>query len=258
MKTIVFDLDGTLTESKEPLDDEMVALICKILKTNNVAIISGASWKQFQLQVVNRIDSDNLDRLILLPSSGGSMYRTWGKYGWVAVYQNKLHRKDINKIHNAIEDSKDELGLYKPDKIWGKQIEDREGQVTFSALGQNAPIKDKDQYDPDFKKRRPLFESIQNKLSNSYDVRMGGTTSIDISLRGINKKFGVDELMQRVHISKDEVIYIGSTIFKGGSDYAAVEMGLDHVQVKDHEDTKTWINKFLDGEVVFKKENIAL
>ena len=252
MKTIVFDLDGTLTDSKEPLDEEMAAILIKLLAFRNVAIISGASWRQFQKQVVNHLKgSDKLNNLYLLPTSGGSMYQTWGKYGWVATYQHKLHRRDVARIMKAFEEVLEETEFERPKKLWGRQIESRDSQITFSALGQNAPIEAKEKYDPDFSKRRALADALQKKLP-SYDVRIGGTTSIDISLRGINKKFGIDELMKRLHVSKDDVVYVGCDIFKGGSNYVAIEMGLDHVEVRDSEETRHWIRDILDAEVLEK------
>lgn len=251
-KTIVFDLDGTLSESKSPIDEEMAHLLVKLLKTHRVAVISGGSWRQFQRQIVSKLKAgDELNNLYLLPTSGGSLYQIWGKYGWVAAYQTKLHRRDVARISKAFEDAIKESDWEQPDKLWGKQLENREGQMTFSALGQNAPLEVKEKFDPDFSKRRVLVEALQKRLP-SYDVRMGGTTSIDVSIRGINKKYGIDELMKRLHISKDDVIYIGDAIFKGGNDYVAIEMGLEHVQVRDHEETKTWIRNLLDSQVLEK------
>jgi phosphomannomutase len=254
MKTIVFDLDGTLTESKQPLDEEMSALIAKLLVTHNVAIISGATWRQFQKQVVNKLTTDPalLNNLYLLPTSGGSMYQVWGKYGWVTTYQTKLHRRDIARITKAFEEAIEESSWEQPEKLWGRQIENREGQITFSALGQNAPLEAKEKFDPDFSKRKVLCEALQKNLP-SYEIRMGGTTSIDVSVWGINKKYGVDELMKRLHISKDDVVYVGDAIFKGGNDYAAVEMGLDYVQVRDIEETKDWIRGVLDSATALEK-----
>lgn len=258
MKTIVFDLDGTLTESKEDLDDEMVVLLQKLLVNHNVAIISGAAWKQFQKQIVSRLCDDEklLNNLYLMPNSGGSMYQTWGRYGWVATYQIKLNKRDAVRIQAAFDEAIKDSGFEQPQKLWGKQIENRESQITFSALGQRAPLDDKEKYDPDHSKRKILVESLQKKLA-SYDIRIGGTTSIDVSLKGINKKYGIDELMKRLHISKDDVVFVGDSIFKGGNDYAAVEMGLEYVQVKDFEDTKTWIRSVLDQTSTISKKKVG-
>jgi len=255
MKTFVFDLDGTLATSKEAIDDEMVSLLIKLLDVHNVAIMSGASWKQLQKQVSDKLDSyvknsteiEDLSSLTLLPSSGASMYRTWGKYGWVAVYQEKLIRTQISKIHKAIESSISEVGFEIPDKLWGKQIEDREGQVTFSALGQRAPTEAKESWDTNFSKRKPLFEAIKAKLGGAFDIHMSGSTSIDVSAKGVNKKFGIEELMQRTSVSKDDITYIGDAIFKGGKDFVAIEMGLSHHEVKDFEETKQYIRGLLEA-----------
>lgn len=47
-KLIVFDLDGTLAESKSPLDAEMAKLLGALLGVVKVAVISGGNWPQFE------------------------------------------------------------------------------------------------------------------------------------------------------------------------------------------------------------------
>lgn len=252
MKTVVFDLNGTLTESKESIDDEMAVLLQKLLQVHNVVVVSGSSWKLIHKQVVNKLPEDsNISNLYVLPTSGGSMYQTWGKYGWVATYQLKLQKPDSDRITQVLDDMIKEHDL-DSQKLWGKQIDYRECQVTLSVLGQNAPSDIKATYDPDGSKRRAFVEILQKKLP-AFDIRVSGRTSIDISLRGVNKKYGIDELMKRLHVSKDDVIFVGNEIFKGGNDYAAVEMGLEHFSVKDPEETKTWIRKMLDSSAALEK-----
>jgi phosphomannomutase len=249
MKTIVLDLGGTLTVSKDSLDDEMLTLISKLLSSHNVAIISGASWKQVSKQIngLLTLDQGLLNNLYLLPASGGSLYQSWPRYGWVAAYQHKLATRDVERINNAFEESIVESAFETPQKLWGKQFENCDSKITFAALGQKAPLEVKEKWDVDGNKRRVLVEALRKKLQ-SYDVRIAGMNSIDVSLKGINKKYGIDELMKRLHVSKDDVVYVGDSIFKGGSDYAAIEMGLNNVSVRDPEDTKVWIRNVLDGK----------
>lgn len=251
MKTIVFDLDGTLTESKEALDSEMIDLLSKLLATHSIAIVSSSTWKQFQKQILTGID-ENVNNLYLLPNSGGSMYQIWGRYGWVATYQIKLSKRDTDRIEKAFDDAIADSGFKQPNKLWGKQFENRESQIIFSALGQKAPIEEKESYDSNLSKRKALAESLQKKLT-SYDVSISGTTSVEVSLKGINKKFGIDELMKRLHISKDDVLFVGSKITKGSTNYVAVEMGLNYVQVNDCEDTKKLIRSLLDSAMPLEK-----
>ncbi|MCK9567855.1 HAD-IIB family hydrolase [Candidatus Pacearchaeota archaeon] len=250
MKTIVFDLGGTLTISKDALDEEMIALLSKLLASCNIAIISGASWKQVNKQIDNllHIDQKLLNNLYILPASGGSLFQSWGKYGWVAAYQHKLSSREVDRINAMIEEAIVESGFIQPQKLWGKQVESCDSKVTFSALGQRAPLEAKEKWDVDGSKRRVLADVLRRKLP-IYEVRVAGKTSIDVSAKGINKKYGIDELMKKLRASKDDLLYVGDAIFKGGSDYAAIEMGLVYVQVRDPEDTKTWIRNTLDGSI---------
>jgi HAD superfamily hydrolase (TIGR01484 family) len=259
MKTIVLDLGGTLTVSKDPLDDEMVTLISKILPSYNVAIISGAPWKQVckQINGLLSLDQGLLNNLYLLPASGGSLYQSWPRYGWVAAYQHKLATRDIDRINNAFEEAIAESSFETPQKLWGKQFENCDSKITFAALGQKVPFEVKEKWDVDGNKRRVLVESLRKKLQ-SYDVRIAGMNSIDVSMKGINKKYGIDELMKRLHVSKDDVVYVGDSIFKGGSDYAAVEMGLNNVPVRDPGDTKAWIRDVLDGKAQILQAKISI
>ncbi len=70
-KLIAFDLDGTLAESKEPIDQEMVGLLLSLLERFNVAIISGGDFPQFEKQVLSFLgNSPELHRLHLYPTCG--------------------------------------------------------------------------------------------------------------------------------------------------------------------------------------------
>ena len=57
-RLIVFDLDGTLAESKSSLDPEMSGLLHDLLGIVKVAVISGGDWPQFEKQVVSKLPHD--------------------------------------------------------------------------------------------------------------------------------------------------------------------------------------------------------
>ena len=86
MKTlIVFDLDGTLAESKSPIDPEMAARLGALLSIVKVAIISGGAWPQFETQLVSNLPRDErLKNLSLLPTCGTQFY-TYDA-GWERLY----------------------------------------------------------------------------------------------------------------------------------------------------------------------------
>jgi hypothetical protein len=70
-------------------------------------------------------------------------------------------------------------------KVWGEPIEDRGSQITFSALGQQAPLEEKKRWDPDFTKRKKIKAVLEN-LIPEFSVHLGGTTSVDVTKPGID------------------------------------------------------------------------
>ena len=126
---------------------------------------------------------------------------------------------------------------FKPARTWGEVVEDRGSQVTFSALGQEAPIEAKEKWDPDFSKRKQM-KVLLDKLIPEFSVRLGGTTSIDITKPGIDKAYGIRKLRDTLGIAIPDMIYVGDALFPGGNDYPAKDAGVLCIQVRDPEESK--------------------
>lgn len=120
---------------------------------------------------------------------------------------------------------------------WGKIIEDRGTQIPFSALGQQAPIEEKKKWDTDSAKRKQM-KALLADLIPEFSVRLGGTTSIDISKLGIDKGYGIRKLHDTLGIAIDEMIFISDALFPGGNDYPAKEAGVVSIQVRDSNEDK--------------------
>ena len=236
-KLIIFDLDGTLAPSKSSIDKETADLISSLLKVQKVAIISGGAWLQFQKQVLSRLPKgSSLKNLSILPTCGTKFYRYNKK--WEKIYSEDFSEEEKSKIIDSLNTST--LGT-KVKKVWGDLIEDRGSQITYSALGQKAPLSAKEKWDPDFKKRKKI-KSRLDKLLPRFSVRLGGMTSIDITKPGIDKAYGIRKLRSILKIKIKEMLFIGDAIFPGGNDYPAKEAGVSSIRVKDPEETKVVIN----------------
>ncbi|MBV8150642.1 MAG: HAD-IIB family hydrolase [Candidatus Eremiobacteraeota bacterium] len=234
-KLVVFDLDGTLAESKSALDDEMAGLLAKLLEVARVAIISGGDLPQFQLQVLGHLPkTDKLNRLSMLPTSGTKFYEYNGD--WKKLYSEDISPDKKKQIESALQSAVDQAGFHVA-QTWGEQIEDRGTQITFSALGQQAPLEAKKTWDPDFSKRQKI-KAILDKTLPEFSVRLGGTTSIDVTYPGIDKAYGMAKLRDVLGISFQEMLFIGDALFPGGNDYPARSTGADCIQVRDVEETK--------------------
>ena len=234
-KLIVFDLDGTLAESKSSLDAEMSALLHDLLAIVKVAVISGGDWPQFEKQLLSNLPHDErLVNLYILPTCGTKFFQYAGD--WKKIYEEDFTMDQREKILSSL---KKALGVadFKIEKVWGEQIEDRGSQITFSALGQQAPLEEKLKWDPDLTKRKKI-KAILDKSIPEFSVRTGGSTSIDITRPGIDKAYGIRKLRDLLGISLKEMIFIGDALYVGGNDYPAEQAGVVSIPVKDPNETK--------------------
>lgn len=246
---VVFDLDSTLAISKTPMDSEMAGLISSLLEVTKTAVISGGAFVQFEEQFLSalNVSEEKLSCLYLLPTSGTVFYKY--ENSWQLVYEEVLSDKERKQIFEAFEKVLKEVNFDESQTSFGLRLEDRGSQITFSALGQYAPWELKKDWDPDKKKRNELRDRLLPLLPE-LEVRTGGSTSIDITKKGIDKAYGIKKLEEELGIPKDEMIFIGDRLEIGGNDYPALgKSGLVSVHVSGPEGTKKIIKHLLQDEV---------
>ncbi|KAI1329870.1 HAD-superhydrolase, subIIB family protein [Xylariaceae sp. FL0255] len=232
---VAFDLDDTLAESKQPLKESMGRAIADLLSVAHVAVISGGDWPQFEKQIVSRLANHaDLSKLWLMPTTGTKLY-LYRDSKWAPKFADVFTDNGRKEIIDAFNASLDATG-FTPGKTWGERIEDRGSQVTFSALGQQAPIAEKKQWDPDFAKRKIIQADLRKRLPG-LSINMGGSTSIDITREGVDKGSALKKLGDASGIPLERMMFIGDAIFPGGNDYPAKEIGLKTVLVHNPEDT---------------------
>lgn len=207
----MFDLDGTLAESKSSLDEEMSKLINDLLSIAKVAVISGGNWPQFEKQLLTNLSfSKHFENLSILPTCGTKFYKY--EEGWKLLYSEDFTNEEKEKIIAAFKQVM-EQDEFKVSKTWGEQIEDRGSQITFSALGQQAPNIEKDKWDPDFSRRKKMKVKLDG-LIPGFSVRLGGMTSIDVTKPGIDKAYGIGKLHEILGIEINEMMFIGDAVFR--------------------------------------------
>jgi phosphomannomutase len=234
-KLIVFDLDGTLAESKSSIDAEMSRLLDDLLGILKVAVISGGDWPQFEKQVLSHLPHNgSLLNLSILPTCGTKFYQF--RVDWKKLYSEDFTVDEKRKIIAALKKAAAEAG-FQVERVWGEVIEDRGSQITFSALGQQAPLYEKKKWDPDFSKRKKI-KAILDPLIPGVSVRLGGATSIDVTKSGIDKAYGIGKLRDVLGISLKEMIFVGDALFPGGNDYPAEQAGVISIPVRGPHETK--------------------
>jgi len=245
-RVVAFDLDNTLAASKSPVTRQIADLLDGLLTSFQVCVISGGSFEQFETQLLRKLRTapERLGGLHLMPTCGTRYYRfDIGAGAWKQVYAEDLTAAEKSKIVAALNKGADALG-YREAKLWGAQIEDRGSQVTFSALGQAAPVAAKEAWDPDGTRKRKLRAYVA-KLIPEFEVRVGGSTSVDVTKPGIDKAYGITKLTELLAVGKEEIIFVGDQLKKGGNDYPVKAMGVDCLEVSGWQDTALVIETIL-------------
>jgi phosphomannomutase len=241
-KMFVFDLDDTLAPSKSPMPEPMNKALTALLHRGLVAIISGGRFEQFQAQVLDQLTlpPELCQRLHLMPTCGTTYYR-WADGAWTRVYFEELSPEDKTAIQNVLRTGAAELGLVEG-QTWGETLEDRGSQITFSALGQSAPVAAKSAWDPDGAKKAKLRSYAAERLP-AFEVRSGGSTSIDVTRKGIDKAYGIEKLVTYTGIQTDEMLFIGDRLDEHGNDYPVLAMGVRSVQVEGWPETAALVSR---------------
>lgn len=244
-KAIIFDLDGTLAESKQPITPAMAALMARLLEKTRVAVVSGGALSQFLKQAVAMLPPDaKLSHLYILPTSGAALYE-FQNDNWKKIYEERLSEHDKDVIEEAMRAAAKETGIINFAKpSYGERIEYRGGQVTLSALGQQAPLAEKKEWDPTRAKRSALQKALSARLPK-FSVGIGGATSVDVTKRGIDKAYGVRKLCERLGIKESDALYVGDELGAGGNDEAVYKTDVPTKSVKDPGETILLIKSLL-------------
>ena len=192
-RLIGFDLDNTLARSKKPMKADMAECFAALTSLIDVAVITGGKYSLLQSQVVDRL-SDHADKskLHLMPTSGTRYYR-WDGQRWGKVFSHDLSDEDRAKAKESLERNAREQGIWAT-HVWGERIEDRGGQITFSALGQLAPVEAKEAWDPTKNYQRTGLESEYYEIlgvnipSTSIPVSPGRNLAVVLETAAINNR----------------------------------------------------------------------
>ena len=245
VRLVAFDLDDTLAPSKSAIDARIGDLLVALAERVEVAIISGGQLAQFTAQVVDRLPASAgsiLPHVHLLPTCGTQYYRL-GADGVETVYARTLSDDQKQRALTAVEEEARRLGLWEA-QTWGDILEDRGSQITFSALGQTAPLDAKSAWDPTGAKKAALRDAVAARVPD-LEVRSGGSTSVDITERGIDKAYGMRELSAHTGIALDDMLFVGDRLDEHGNDYPVLAMGVACQAVEGWQDTAAFLERLL-------------
>lgn len=250
-KIVAFDLDGTLAESKQALSEDMAVLLAQFALKYPIAVISGGSYLQFEKQFLpmwGKSVQKNLEinkNLVLLPTSGTQVYRyDMASSSWKETDEHSFSAQKKQIILAELQKviTSGDFGI--PQEHYGDYVEDRGTQITFSGLGQLAPLVKKVTWDPTFAKRKKIKAILEANIPG-IEASIGGSTSIDILPKNFDKAVGLELLLKTLNFSKKDIIYVGDAMFPGGNDYPVERAGIVSLTVSGPKDTAMIIQKWL-------------
>ncbi len=231
-RVIIADVDETICETCQEISPEMASTINSLIqKGYQFAFISGTGVGELQRMLSSKLHQEHH----ILGTTGTNythMRYNLGneKYNYSFTVEEK--EEIITAFNKLISHFKIESMTTKED-----QLQDRDSQITLSAIGRKAPIELKKQYDPDGNKRQVWAEFMRCELGeDKYDFKIGGTTSLDVTKKGLDKEWGIKKFAEHHNIPLNSILFFGDKIYPGGNDFPASKI-VDCVSVKSPQDT---------------------
>ena len=231
MKKFIFDVDGTLTPSRQRITSEFLPVFVDFISKNDVYLVTGSDRAKTLEQVTSEI-YNSCKRVY--NCSGSDTYEG----------DKNVYRSDWDLPWEVERFLDDELDYSQFPMRNGNHIERRPGGVNFSILGRaKDPFLGRKEY-MEWNERTNERADIADRLRTNFpglSVALGGQTGIDIGPWGSDKSQILRDFSQ-----DDELHFFGDRMEKGGNDHslgeAVKEMGGYSHCVKDWKDTKVKIN----------------
>jgi len=241
LKHIFFDLDNTLTPSKSLILPESVPVLKKLCERVDVVVVSGHGATDIRKHL-----TPALQGLYHILGQNGNRAET--RDGSV-LWNRSLSKKQKGAILAFIAKARAHLNLTVRDE--NDIIEDRDSQIAFSLIGHHENHDKKEAFDPGGKKRAALLNELTDDVKvlekAGVEVRIGGTTNLDIFEYGKNKGYNVPAFIEKMRWDKNDCVYIGDALFPGGNDETVIGKIPTHA-VKDYHETYDYIGKLLASE----------
>ena len=239
-KIIACDIDGTLAHSDTEVSDEMLEVISKLQEKYIFVTMGNSNYIHLHNQFIKKYMEKINKEMYIYVLGGLECYKTT-KEGIIKLYSSDLTNGEKNKIVKAISDFIRENNIV-PDTY--DQIEDRGSMVVFSILGRKAEKELKKKFDPNNEKRKKFINEYFKKALPEFEMRIGGTTTIDFTKKGNTKAFGIKKMKDIFNCEFKDIIFFGDNLQEHGNDFPVKEF-VDVIEVESPEKTLIELKKLL-------------
>jgi mannose-1-phosphate guanylyltransferase/mannose-6-phosphate isomerase len=248
-KLFLFDIDGTLTNPRNKINDNMVNFLKQLRKQHNIAIVGGSDFKKAKEQ----LGDDILNSFDHVFSENGLVYYKNNQLIHQKSFEEYIGSDKFNELITFAQKYIDELKL--PFKT-SNFVEIRNGMINISPCGRACDFEQRkifEHYDELFNVRKKMINTLKNKFSD-YNLKysIGGQISFDVFPQGWDKTFCLDYLSEDSILSSNEMNYkeihfFGDKTNFGGNDYEIYndKRVIGH-KVTSPEDTMNQINNLVN------------
>lgn len=235
-----FDIDGTLAGSYDAIHADIATLLCTMLQQGKeVLFVSGRRFSM-ESTVFGDIEYKVLRMLPCYPqyaglihiiASGGAHMLEYKDSSWHDVYRTHMTDESIAMLIDVYEKAlpavldQNDPALHHKSRHVNKDnmmlsctsIEPTEAGADLSRYG----------WDDNREKRRAILKEMYKTISrDEFDIHIGGGTTLDISLKGVNKKSALEYFFAYTGCNKEDAVFVGDGFGEGGNDEVVRELGI--------------------------------
>ena len=235
IKIIAFDLDGTLTQHKQPMVEANKKTLEKLNEKYKLVMVGAGQV----MRIFNQLEQFPIDVI-------GNYGLQYGKYNpttkGIDMIRDESLPCDREKAEKIITELRNEFGFT---KFAGENVEFHpSGAITFPILGTKAVLEDKLAFDPDRKKRRKIYDIVV-KAFPEYHVFVGGSSSFDMAPKPYNKYYALDLYCKEMGVNHDEVVFVGDDYGLGGNDESVYQSDFNFLKVDNYLDFPLVVKELL-------------
>jgi len=234
-RIFIFDVDGTLTPSRQPMTKEFQKFFKEWVKKNKFYLVTGSDLPKLQEQMCYfDIEAEGI-----FTCCGNEFWKPDPSIPITSAEQ--IYHNKFKPPQNLLTYLGEQLRMTDYPVKAGNHIEDRGTLLNFSIVGRDCSLqqrKDYYEYDKLTDERKTITKYIRESW-NDLDAVIGGQISIDIYPKGNDKSQVLNVIEQERLVPPSEYIFIGDGIENGGNDYPLAEL-MDNTEICDWHHTKGW------------------